>query len=290
MKDPMSFLSALRPSIKTANKREVAETVWEKCPKCAQLIYDADLPGSLFTCTHCGHHLRWPLAQRLAALWDDGQSLAIAVPEASDDPLHFKDKKKYAERLREARGRTLQRDAFAAAWGTVHGQPLVMVALDFDFMTGSMGRAVGHAIVAAAQFALAKRLPLLAITASGGARMQESTLSLLQMARTTAAVVELKQAGLPYLCLLTDPTTGGVTASFAMQGDIILAEPGALIGFAGPRVIEQTIRQTLPEGFQTAEYLLEHGMVDAVVKRADLRETLRKILSTLATQQATKQA
>jgi acetyl-CoA carboxylase carboxyl transferase subunit beta len=280
----MSFLSALRPSIKTTNKREVAETVWEKCPKCGQLIYDADLPSSLFTCTHCGHHLRWPLAQRLAALWDDGQSTAIATPVAADDPLHFKDKKKYTERLREARSRTLQPDAFQAAWGTVHGQPLVVVALDFDFMTGSMGRAVGHAIVAAAQFALAKRWPLLAITASGGARMQESTLSLLQMARTTAAVVELKQAGVPYLCLLTDPTTGGVTASFAMQGDIILAEPGALIGFAGPRVIEQTIRQTLPEGFQTAEYLLAHGMVDAVVARAELRETLRKILGTLSPQ------
>ncbi len=277
----MSFLSALRPSIKTAQKKEVAETVWEKCPKCSQLIYRADLPQHQFCCTHCGHHLRWPLAERLAALWDNAESVPIPVPEAADDPLKFRDKKKYADRLREARGSTLRRDAYVAAHGRVHGLPLCVVALDFDFMTGSMGRAVGHAIVAAAQYAVAHRLPLLAITASGGARMQESTLSLLQMARTTAAVVELKQAGLPYLCLLTDPTTGGVTASFAMQGDIILAEPGALIGFAGPRVIAQTIGQTLPEGFQTAEYLLAHGMVDAVVKRADLREVLRKILSTL---------
>jgi acetyl-CoA carboxylase carboxyl transferase subunit beta len=276
----MSFLSALRPRIKTVQKKEVTETVWEKCPKCSQLIYDADLPQHLFCCTHCGHHLRWPLNQRLTALWDDGQAIPIAVPEVADDPLKFRDKKKYADRLRDARGSTLRRDAFVAAHGTVHGQPLAVIALDFDFMTGSMGRAVGEAIIASAQYAMQHRLPLLAITASGGARMQESTLSLLQMARTTAAVVELKQAGLPYLCLLTDPTTGGVTASFAMQGDIIFAEPGALIGFAGPRVIEQTIRQTLPEGFQTAEYLLAHGMVDAVVTRAHLREELGKILRT----------
>jgi acetyl-CoA carboxylase carboxyl transferase subunit beta len=278
----MSFLSALRPSIKTAQKKEVAETVWEKCPKCNQLIYDADLPAHLFCCTHCGHHLRWSLNQRLAALWDTSESIAIPVPEVADDPLKFKDKKKYADRLKDARGTTLRRDAFVASRGTVHGQPLSLIALDFDFMTGSMGRAVGNAIVAACQYATEHRLPLLAITASGGARMQESTLSLMQMARTTAAVVELKQAGLPYLCLLTDPTTGGVTASFAMQGDIILAEPGALIGFAGPRVIEQTIRQTLPEGFQTAEYLLAHGMVDAVVKRTNLREELGKILRALS--------
>jgi acetyl-CoA carboxylase carboxyl transferase subunit beta len=278
----MSFLSALRPRIKTVQKKEVAETVWEKCPKCSQLIYEADLPTHLFCCTHCGHHLRWPLSQRLAALWDDGQAIEIAVPEVADDPLKFRDKKKYADRLKDARGSTLRRDAFVAAHGTVYGEPLVVVALDFDFMTGSMGRAVGNAVVAACQYAAAHKLPLLAITASGGARMQESTLSLLQMVRTSAAVVELKQAGLPYLCLLTDPTTGGVTASFAMQGDIILAEPGALIGFAGPRVIEQTIRQTLPEGFQSAEYLLEHGMVDMVVKRTDLREMLRKILGNLA--------
>lgn len=274
----MSFLSALRPSIKTQQKKELAETVWEKCPKCAQLIYQNDLPTNLYCCNHCGHHLRWPLPLRLSSLWDGGSAKTLPVPDVRDDPLKFKDKKRYADRLRDARASTLRRDAFAVEYGLVEGQPLVVVALDFDFMTGSMGRAVGNAIVAAAQYALAQRLPLLAIAASGGARMQESTLSLLQMARTTAAVVELKQAGLPYLCLLTDPTTGGVTASFAMQGDITLAEPGALIGFAGPRVIEQTIRQTLPEGFQSAEYLLAHGMVDAVVKRTELRLTLGKLL------------
>lgn len=277
----MSFLSALRPSIKTAQKREVAEQVWEKCPKCGGLIYQDDLAPRQYCCTHCNHHLRWPLNARMAALWDDGQSTPIAVPETTDDPLTFRDKKKYKDRLRDARTSSLRRDAFIAAHGTVHGLPLVVVALDFDFMTGSMGRAVGEAVIAAAQYATQHRLPLLAITASGGARMQESTLSLMQMARTTAAIVAHKQAKLPYLCLLTDPTTGGVTASFAMQGDITLAEPGALIGFAGPRVIEQTIRQTLPEGFQTAEYLLAHGMVDAVVPRAEQRETLRKLLNSL---------
>lgn len=277
----MSFLSALRPSIKTAQKREVAEQVWEKCPKCGGLIYQDDLAPRQYCCTHCGHHLRWPLNARMAALWDDGQSTAIAVPEVADDPLGFRDKKKYKDRLKDARASTQRRDAFVAAHGTVHGLPLVVVALDFDFMTGSMGRAVGEAVIAAAQYATQHRLPLLAITASGGARMQESTLSLMQMARTTAAIVAHKHAKLPYLCLLTDPTTGGVTASFAMQGDITLAEPGALIGFAGPRVIEQTIRQTLPEGFQTAEYLLAHGMVDAVVPRAEQRETLRKLLNSL---------
>lgn len=278
----MSWLTDIvRPSIKTTRKRNVAADVWEKCPACGGLIYEADLEAALHTCTHCGHHLRWKIDDRLAYLLDEGSAEEIEVKTPKDDPLKFKDRKKYADRLKEARNDSGHEDAYRAVSGSILGQPVVVVALDFDFMAGSMSRHVGAAIVAAAQTALKQKKPLLAITASGGARMQESTLSLMQMARTTAAIVELKQAGLPYVVLLTDPTTGGVTASFAMQGDVHIAEPGALIGFAGPRVIEQTIRQTLPEGFQKAEYLLEHGMVDIVTPRHQQKELLKNLLTTL---------
>jgi len=278
----MSFLTDLiRPSIKTAKKREIAADIWEKCPSCGQLIYEADLPANLYCCTHCGHHLRWEIDARLAHLLDEGATpIEVAIP--ADDPLHFKDRKTYKSRLKEARASTGHEDAFRAVHGSINGAPVAVVALDFAFMAGSMSRAVGAAIVATAQYALKHRLPLLAITASGGARMQESTLSLMQMARATAALAALKEAGLPYLVLLTDPTTGGVTASFAMQGDVHMAEPGALIGFAGPRVIEQTIRQTLPEGFQKAEYLLEHGMVDTVTPRKEQKAVLHRLLTLLA--------
>ncbi|MBI1308413.1 MAG: acetyl-CoA carboxylase carboxyltransferase subunit beta [Proteobacteria bacterium] len=277
----MSWLTDLvRPSIKTAKKRELKADVWEKCPACNGLIYEDDLKVTLFTCTHCGHHLRWNVDARLAHLLDKGFT-EIEVKLPADDPLKFKDRKKYADRLKEARKATNHPDAFRVVSGKVLGQPVTVVALDFDFMAGSMSRGVGAAIATAAQHALAHKQPLLAITASGGARMQESTLSLMQMARTTAAIVALKEAGLPYIVLLTDPTTGGVTASFAMQGDVHIAEPGALIGFAGPRVIEQTIRQTLPEGFQKAEYLLEHGMVDMVTPRFAQRDTLQRLLAHL---------
>jgi len=277
----MSFLTNLvRPGLKTTQKREVAANVWEKCPACTQLIYATDLPASLHCCPHCGHHLPWPLASRVAHLLEPGAT-PIPLPKVADDPLHFRDRKPYKTRLKEARASTGNLDAAAVWHGHILTQPLILAALNFDFMAGSMGRAVGQAVVVAAQAALAQRLPLLVITASGGARMQESTLALMQMARTTAAITALKQAGLPYVVLLTHPTTGGVTASFAMQGDIQLAEPGALIGFAGPRVIQQTIGQTLPEGFQTAEYLLAHGMLDAVVKRADHRPTLANLLNLL---------
>ncbi len=278
----MSFFTALaRPRIKTEKKREIKADIWEKCPGCTQLIYAAELPEKLFCCPHCGHHLRWALEDRLAHLFDDGEYADIAVPNVSEDPLHFRDRKKYKDRLHEARETTGRPDAYVAAHGTVEGLPVVVVALDFAFMAGSMSRAVGEAIIAAAQYATAHNMPLVAIPASGGARMQESTHSLMQMARATAAILAHKQAGLPYVVLLTDPTTGGVTASFAMQGDVHLAEPKALIGFAGPRVIQQTIGQQLPEGFQTAEYLRDHGMVDAVVTRSQLRNTLKNLLSVL---------
>ncbi len=289
----MSFLTDLiRPSIKTTKKREVAADVWEKCPGCGQLIYDAELPQHLYCCTHCGHHLRWNVDERLAYLLDQGEEqgsqepgtkvgpapVAIEVRVPADDPLQFKDRKAYKARLKEARAVSGHNDAFRALHGHIEGQPVAVCALDFDFMAGSMSRGVGEALVAVAQYALEHRLPMLAITASGGARMQESTLSLMQMARSTAAISMLKEAGLPYIVLLTDPTTGGVTASFAMTGDVHMAEPGALIGFAGARVIEQTIRQTLPEGFQRAEYLLEHGMVDMVTPRAEQKAVLARLL------------
>lgn len=275
----MNWLTDLvKPGLKTPQKRGVVADIWEKCPGCGQLLYENDLPASLFVCGACGYHLRWALDARLAHMLDEGKSESIAVPELADDPLGFRDRKKYKDRLKDAR-KSGVRDAFRVVAGTLEGHPLVVVALDFDFMAGSMSRAVGQAVVVAAQTACARKVPLLCITASGGARMQEGTLSLMQMARATAALVELKEAGLAFLTLLCDPTTGGVTASFAMQGDVTMAEPGALIGFAGPRVIEQTIRQTLPEGFQRAEYLLEHGMVDAVVPRAKQREVLGKVLA-----------
>lgn len=278
----MNWLTDLvKPGLKTTSKRGVATNIWEKCPACGQLIYENDLPASLFVCTHCNHHLRWNIDDRLANLIDDGSRTDIPVPHVPDDPLGFKDRKAYKARLKEARAASDVRDAYRVVKGTISGKPLVVVALDFDFMAGSMSRAVGEALVVAAHTARQAKLPLLAISASGGARMQEGVLSLMQMARSTAAIAMLKETGLPYLVMLTDPTTGGVTASFAMLGDIILAEPGALIGFAGPRVIEQTIRQTLPEGFQKAEYLLEHGMVDAVVSRSEQRGVLERLLGVL---------
>lgn len=279
----MNWLTDLvKPGLKTAQKRGVSANIWEKCPGCGELIYEADLPANLHVCKACGHHLRWDIDSRLAHLLDKGTLEPIAVPDVPDDPLTFKDRKAYKARLKDARKAGGVRDAFRVVKGAIEGHKLVVVALDFDFMAGSMSRAVGEALVVAAQTAKKAKLPLLAISASGGARMQEGALSLMQMARSTAAIAAHKEAGLPYLVLLTDPTTGGVTASFAMLGDVILAEPGALIGFAGPRVIEQTIRQTLPEGFQKAEYLLEHGMVDAVTARNEQRTVLTNLLKTLA--------
>lgn len=277
----MNWLTdAVRPRISTKSKKGVAANVWEKCPGCGELIYDSDLPKTQHVCPHCGHHLKVGLTERLEALLDKGfKALDIALP--ADDPLKFRDKKKYADRLRDARKATGQPEGARVVKGAVDGHKLVVGAMDFDYMAGSMGRAVGQAMVQAAQVALKDKVPLLIIAASGGARMQEGALSLMQMVRTTAAIVELKAAGLPYIVLLTNPTTGGVTASFAMEGDVLLAEPGALIGFAGPRVIQQTIGQQLPEGFQSAEYLLEHGMIDAVVPRAQQRSALSKILKTL---------
>jgi acetyl-CoA carboxylase carboxyl transferase subunit beta len=256
-------------------KKEVPDNLWHKCPNCGQMLFHRDLEANLFVCGSCGHHLRLDPARRLALLFDDGKYTSIELPKTVVDPLKFRDRRRYAERLKEAQTRSrAPRDALRVAHGTIGGVPAVIAAFDFEFMGGSMGVAVGEGLLAAARLAVLQEAALIVVPASGGARMQEGILSLMQMPRTTLAVDMVKEAGLPYLVLLTDPTTGGVSASFAMLGDITLAEPGAVIGFAGARVIEETIREKLPEGFQRAEYLLEHGMVDMVVHRHKLRATL----------------
>ncbi|MBK1666284.1 acetyl-CoA carboxylase, carboxyltransferase subunit beta [Rhodospirillum rubrum] len=279
----MNWLTTyVRPKIRSlVGPREVPENLWRKCPACGHMIFHKELEKALQVCTHCGHHMRLPIKQRLELLFDDGAYTAIELPKPPLDPLRFKDIKRYSDRLKEAQAKTGEKDAIIVGHGKLMGQGVVVAAFNFDFMGGSMGMAVGEGLVAAAELALLQKVPLIAIPSSGGARMQEGILSLMQMARSTVAVDRVKEAGLPYIVLLTDPTTGGVTASFAMLGDIALAEPGAVIGFAGARVIETTIREKLPEGFQRSEYLLEHGMVDMVVPRSELKETLARLMALL---------
>lgn len=271
----------IRPRISTSKKREVAANVWTKCPGCGEMLYTKELRENLNVCMSCGHHLKWDIDARLSFLLSE-DFVTIDVPQPEDDPLKFKDKKKYTDRLKQARETRKVTDAYRVVSGQIGSQDVVIGALDFGFMAGSMSRHVGAAVSTAAQTALAEEKPLLLITASGGARMQEGIMSLMQMARSTASLVQLKEAALPFIVLLCDPTTGGVTASFAMQGDILIGEPGAQIAFAGKRVIAQTIGEDLPEGFQTAEYLLEHGMLDMVTPRHDQKEMIEKILETLA--------
>lgn len=264
------------------SKKEVPENLWQKCTNCGQMLFRRDLEANLHVCSNCGAHLRLGPEQRLAMLFDDGRYTTIELPKAIVDPLRFRDIKRYGDRLKEAQAKVGgARDAMLVAHGTIGGLPAVIACFDFNFMGGSMGIAVGEALVAAARLAVLQQAALIAVPASGGARMQEGILSLMQMPRSTLAVEMVKEAGLPYVVILTDPTTGGVSASFAMLGDITLAEPGAVIGFAGARVIEETIREKLPEGFQRAEYLLEHGMVDAVIHRKELAATLARIIRLL---------
>ena len=278
----MSWLTEyVRPKIRTLlGRREVPDNLWQQCPACQTMLFTRDLERNCKVCANCGHHFRPTAPERLAYTLDDGFT-RIELPRAPADPLRFKDSKKYPDRLKEARDRTGLEDAILVAHGTIHGQRAVVAAMAFEFMAGSMGAAVGEAIVTAARLAVLQHAPLIVFTSSGGARMQEGAVSLMQMPRTTIATQMVKEAGLPVITVLTDPTTGGVTASFAMLGDLQIAEPGALIGFAGSRVIEQTVRETLPEGFQRAEYLLEHGILDMVTKRTELRETLARILRLL---------
>lgn len=279
----MSWLTNfVRPKIRAlVGQKDVPENLWQRCPSCEQMLFHRELTENLHVCHHCGCHMRISAATRLELLFDDGEYERAKIPAVTTDPLKFRDTKRYSERLREAAGKASEPEAIVVASGHMGGLPVVIAAFDFAFMGGSMGQAVGEGLIVAARLACEKEAALIAIPASGGARMQEGMLSLMQMPRTVIAVQQVKEAGLPYIVILTDPTTGGVTASFAMLGDIHIAEHGAQIGFAGARVIEETIRETLPEGFQRAEYLLEHGMVDIVVRRGDLRDTLVRVLDIL---------
>lgn len=272
----------VRPKLRAlVNRKDVPDNLWHKCPSCDQMIFHRDLETNHFVCQHCNHHMRLGATKRLKMLFNDGEYQRIELPKPTADPLQFRDQKRYTERLRDARAKTGEDDAIVVAHGKMGDMSVVVAAFDFGFMGGSMGMAVGDGIIAAARLAVAQEAPLIVVPASGGARMQEGALSLMQMPRTVIAVQEVKEAGLPYIVVLADPTTGGVTASFAMLGDIHVAETGAMIGFAGARVIEQTVRETLPDGFQRAEYLLDHGMVDIVVARSELRDTLIRLLSLL---------
>ena len=272
----------VRPRINSLfSRREVPENLWTKCDECGTMLFHRELRDNLRVCTNCGHHMYIAPRERFGALFDGGAFTEIEVPQPIADPLHFKDQKPYPQRLKAAQKSSGEAEAMLVAEGEVHRTPIVAAAQDFGFMAGSMGMYVGNAIVAAAERAVALGRPLVLFSAAGGARMQEGILSLMQMPRTTVAVDMLREAGLPYIVVLTHPTTGGVTASYAMLGDVQIAEPNALICFAGPRVIEQTIRETLPDGFQRAEYLLDHGMLDRVTPRGELRDELATILRML---------
>lgn len=273
----------VRPKLKqlVGGQKEIPDNLWHKCPSCTEMVFHRDLEKNFQVCPLCGHHMRLSAAERLKMLFDDGEYQSIELAEVPTDPLKFRDQRKYTERLKEAQAKTGLQDALTVAHGRMGGLNVVIAALDFSFMGGSMGVAVGEGLVTASRLAVVQDAPLIVVPSSGGARMQEGILSLMQMARTTIAVEEVKDAGLPYIVVLTDPTTGGVSASFAMLGDVAIAETGSVIGFAGARVIEQTIREKLPEGFQRAEYLLEHGMIDMVVRRQDLRQTLVRVISLL---------
>jgi acetyl-CoA carboxylase carboxyl transferase subunit beta len=277
----MSWLDRVRNSIPFLPKRETPDNLWHKCRQCSAMIFTREWEENLFVCPRCDHHDRIGPRPRFEQIFDPGYSI-LPPPQVREDPLKFRDSKRYADRLKQARAATGEQDALMNARGTISGRRAVVGVQDFAFMGGSMGMAVGAAFVDGARAAIADRAPYIIFTAAGGARMQEGILSLMQMPRTTVAISELREAGLPYIVVLTDPTTGGVTASYAMLGDVQIAEPGALIGFAGQRVIESTIREKLPEGFQRAEYLLAHGMIDMVVHRKELRERLAELVGYLA--------
>ncbi|MFN3277974.1 MAG: acetyl-CoA carboxylase, carboxyltransferase subunit beta [Paracoccus hibiscisoli] len=272
----------VRPRINSLfSRREVPENLWTKCPECGTMLFHRELSDNLNVCTNCDHHMAITPRDRFGALFDGGAFVEVKVPEPITDPLQFRDQKKYPDRMKAAQKSTGEKEAMLVAEGEIGRTPVIAVGQDFSFMGGSMGMYVGNAIIAAAERAVKVKKPLVLFSAAGGARMQEGILSLMQMPRTTVAVQMLKEAGVPYIVVLTHPTTGGVTASYAMLGDIQIAEPNALICFAGPRVIEQTIREKLPEGFQRAEYLLEHGMLDRVTHRGRLRDELISILRML---------
>ena len=280
----MSWLSNfVLPKIRTlVGRKEVPDNLWKQCPGCEQTLFQKDLVADQMVCRHCGHHFRIGSAERFRMLFDGAAFETVELPKTPVDPLKFRDRKRYSERLREGQAALgTGSDAVAVARGRIGGVPAVVAAFDFAFVGGSMGVAAGEALVAASRLAVERQAALIAIPSSGGARMQEGILSLMQMPRTIIAADLVKEARLPNIVVLTDPTTGGVAASFAAIGDIAIAEPGAVVGFAGARVIEETIREKLPEGFQRAEYLLDHGMVDLVVPRAELRGTIGRLLGLL---------
>ncbi|OPF97398.1 acetyl-CoA carboxylase, carboxyltransferase subunit beta [Rhodopseudomonas palustris] len=274
----MNWLTnVVRPKIRNILRRETPENLWIKCPDTGQLVFYKDVEQNQFVIPGSNYHMRMGAVARLRAIFDNETWYDVALPEVVADPLKFRDERKYADRIKDARTKTGAHDAVRVGFGKLETSPVVVAVQDFDFMGGSLGMAAGEAIIRGMELAVEKHAPFIMFAASGGARMQEGILSLMQMPRTTVAVQMLREAKLPYIVVLTNPTTGGVTASYAMLGDIHIAEPGALIGFAGARVIEQTIREKLPDGFQRAEYLKEHGMVDMVVHRHDLRPTLARL-------------
>jgi acetyl-CoA carboxylase carboxyl transferase subunit beta len=279
----MSWLTEyVRPKIRTLlGRRDVPENLWIQCPACQQMMFHTEVEKNLKVCTHCGHHMRASAGDRLRWTFDEAAFTRIELPKVPLDPLRFRDSQRYPDRLRTAREKTHNDDAVLVAHGSIGGHRAVVAVMDFDFMGGSMGAAVGEGILAGAKLAVLQDVPFIVFSASGGARMQEGSISLMQMPRTIIATRLVKEAGLPFIVVLTDPTTGGVTASFAMLGDIQIAEPGAMIGFAGARVIEQTVREKLPEGFQRAEYLHEHGILDMVVRRTDMAATIARLISLL---------
>jgi acetyl-CoA carboxylase carboxyl transferase subunit beta len=272
----------VRPRINSMlGRRDIPENLWIKDPDSGEMVFHKDLESNQWVIPSSGHHMKISAKERLKFFFDNGEYEALENPKVVLDPLKFRDEKRYTDRLKEAKAKTQLEDAILSATGTIEGLPIVATVQDFAFMGGSLGMAAGEAIVKAFETALARKRPMVLFAASGGARMQEGILSLMQLPRTTVGVDRLKEAGLPYIVVLTNPTTGGVTASYAMLGDVHIAEPGALIGFAGPRVIEQTIREKLPDGFQRAEYLMEHGMVDMVVSRLEMKSTVARLLKIL---------
>ena len=281
----------VRPTINSIfSRREVPENLWSKCDECGTMLFHRELKDNQNVCTSCGHHMAITPRDRFSALFDGGVFAEVKVPEPIADPLHFRDQKKYPDRMKSAQKATGEKEAMLVAIGDIGRTPIVAAAQDFSFMAGSMGMYVGNAIIAAAEEAVKLKRPLVLFSAAGGARMQEALLSLLQMAKTSAAIAALSAAGIPFISVLTDPTTGGVSASLAMLGDLNVAEPKALIGFAGPRVIEQTVREKLPEGFQRSEFLLEHGVIDMIVDRRDMRVRLAQALRMLMRQPAPEPA
>ena len=279
----MSWFEKIIPAqIKTERRsRSVPEGIWQKCGECGAQLYRAELERNLMVCPKCDYHMRIDARQRLDMFLDQGTGREIAERLSPDDPLKFKDSKRYRDRIQQAQKATGERDALVAMTGMLKGQPVVVSAFEFSFMGGSMGSVVGEKFARAATYSRENRMPLISFCASGGARMQEALFSLLQMAKTSAALANLSEAGVPYISVMTDPTTGGVSASLAMLGDINIAEPRALIGFAGPRVIEQTVGEKLPEGFQRSEFLLEHGAIDRIVDRRQMRDEIAELLAKL---------